>query len=110
MAEMGDVGGIRREDDVDRVAEEVASRLRSRGVEVQRRDTPTDLAMLLDAVEEFELAVEAKGGDLMTAEPPEGGSTEPTDFVLPKRTSEEPAGTYVERLSEATRNLRERAD
>ena len=120
MAEMGNLGGTQRENDVDRVAEEVASRLRARGVEVQRRDTPADLAMLLDAVEEYELAVEAKGGDLMTAEPPEGGgegggagggeTTEATDFVLPKRSAEEPAGRYVDRLADATRSLRERGD
>jgi hypothetical protein len=72
-------------------------------------DTPEDVAALLDAVEAFELAVEEQGGDLMLAEPPEGVDAEPdeTQFVLPKRRSDEPASDYVLRLdvaAEAVRN------
>src|SRR2546425_3549715 len=44
---------------------EVSARLRSRGIAVTGAEGPEDLADLLSAVERFEAAVEAHGGDLM---------------------------------------------
>jgi hypothetical protein len=67
------------------VAAEVADRLRRRGVLVRNDDTPEDLADLLSAVERFEAAVEARGGDLFVDDL---NSSEPDDihFALPRRT------------------------
>src|SRR5260370_9804875 len=46
-------------------AAEVATRLRDRGVAVTGGEKPEELVDLLSAVERFEAAVEAHGGDLM---------------------------------------------
>ena len=108
MERLDDVRREEREDDIGRVATEIANRLRSRGVEMLPSDTPEDVAALLDAVEAFERAVEEEGGDLMLAEPPEGVDAEPdeTTFVLPKRRPDEPAGDYVIRLDVAAEAVR----
>jgi hypothetical protein len=97
-----------RSDDLDRVAAEIADRLRARGVPIRSGDTSDDLAVLLDGVEAFELAVEEEGGDLMIAEPRDGKTAEPGDerFALPVRGPDESAGSYVSRLAAATRRVR----
>src|SRR3989442_3029518 len=63
---------------------EVAARLRSRGIALTGAEDPGDLADLLSAVERFEAAVEAHGGDLMVDDLK---SSRPDDrhFVVPRR-------------------------
>src|SRR2546422_11113621 len=63
---------------------EVAARLRSRGIALTGAEDPGDLADLLSAVERFEAAVEAHGGDLMVDDLK---SSPPDDrhFVVPRR-------------------------
>ena len=87
------------------VAAEVADRLRRRGITVGGSDKPGDLAELLSAVERFEAAVEAHGGDLMVDDLK---SSRPDDrhFVLPRRGHAESTMAYVVRIDEATANLR----
>src|SRR5436305_5236416 len=55
--------------DLARVRDEIADRLRHRGVSLSRTETPEELTNLLDAIENFEEVVEANGGDLMVDEP-----------------------------------------
>ena len=80
-------------DEVRRVMLETADRLRQRGVLLTGRESDDELVSLLDAVEEYELAVEQRGGDLMMDEPPEGETAEPDDvhFALPRRGERESA-------------------
>lgn len=87
------------------VVAEVTDRLRHRGIVVGAADGPADLADLLSAVEEFELAVEAHGGDLMVDDLK---SARPDDrhFVLPRRAHAEPIRAYIGRISAATGTLR----
>ncbi len=82
------------------VAAEVADRLRRRGIPVDGDERPEDLADLLAAVERFEAAVEARGGDLMVDDL---NSTEPDDphFVLPPRFPDEPMPDYLARVESA---------
>jgi hypothetical protein len=89
----------------DAVVAEVAARLRRRGVVVTGAEPPDDLANLLTAVERFEAAVEAHGGDLMVDDLK---SPEPDDrhFVLPRRQHGEAVRAYVVRIDEATAALR----
>ena len=89
----------------DAVVAEVAARLRRRGVVVTGAEPPDDLANLLTAVERFEAAVEAHGGDLMVDDLK---SREPDDrhFVLPRRQHREAVRAYVVRIDEATATLR----
>lgn len=95
----------KREANEDRAAAEVSDRLRRRGVALTGAERSDDLADLLSAVERFEKAVEAHGGDLMVDDLK---SPQPDDrhFVLPRREHGEPIRAYVIRIDEATTGLR----
>jgi len=95
--------------DVARVSQELTSRLRARGIEIEVGDSPDDVIELLEAVEAFEEAVEAQGGDLMVDEPPTPGNAQPDDrdFLLPVRAVDESVKQYVKRLGAATVAVRE---
>jgi len=87
--------------------QEAEARLRPRGIVVLEEDTDEDVADLLDAVERFETAVEARGGDLFVNRI---GSSEPEapEFVPPVRRDGESATAYLVRVSRATDRLRGR--
>ena len=86
-------------------AAEIAARLRQRGVRLTGAERAEELADLDSAVERFEAAVEAHGGDLMVDDL---RSAQPDDahFVLPQRTPAEAIGPYIVRIDEATYRLR----
>src|SRR5207237_8628434 len=73
-----------RAEEQDAAVAEVAGRLRQRGIAVTGAEDSDDLANLLEAVERFELAVEAHGGDLMVDDL---CSSRPDDlqYVVPRR-------------------------
>jgi hypothetical protein len=91
-----------RREEIQRVMLETADRLRQRGVSLTGRESSDELVSLLDAVEQFELAVERRGGDLMMDEPPEGETPQPDDvhFALPRRREGEPVSDYLLRIRE----------
>jgi hypothetical protein len=95
--------------DVARVAQEMAGRLRTLGVAVYDSDSPDEVMRLVEGVEEFEEAVESRGGDLMMDEPPASGTPQPDDphFLLPTRAADESVAQYLTRLSAATAAVRE---
>lgn len=95
-------------DEVQRVADQLAERLRARGVLVHPEDSADELGTLTEAVEAFEGAVESLGGDLMVDEAPAGKRVEPDNaaFVLPVRTNNETAQGFVSRVEAATAQLR----
>jgi hypothetical protein len=86
-------------------AAEVTARLRGRGITVTGVENAEDLVTLLSAVERFEAAVEARGGDLMVDDLK---SAQPDDrhFVVPRRGRGEPVRAYIGRIDEATGQLR----
>ena len=86
-------------------AAEVRARLRGRGIAVTGAESPEDLVNLLSAVERFEKAVEAHGGDLMVDDLK---SARPDDrhFVVPRRAHREAMRAYIGRIDEATAQLR----
>lgn len=86
-------------------AAEVATRLRGRGITITGTEKPEDLADLLSAVERFERAVEAHGGDLMMDDLK---SSQPDDrhFVLPRRDRGEALPAYIRRIDAAMAKLR----
>ena len=86
-------------------AREVVDRLRSRGIAVSDIERPEDLGELLSAVERFEAAVEAHGGDLMIDDLK---SSAPDDrhFVVPRRGEGETVRAYIVRIDEAAAGLR----
>ena len=87
------------------VAAEVTARLRSRGIAVTGAEKAEDSVDLLSAVERFEAAVEAHGGDLMVDDLK---SPRPDDrhFVVPQRSHGEAVRAYIGRIDEATARLR----
>jgi broad specificity phosphatase PhoE len=95
--------------DIRAVAAEVADRLRRRGIPLSGDERPEDLADLLAAVERFESAVEARGGDLMVNDLK---SSEPDDphFVVPSRLPEESFRDYSTRIDAATLAVRQHPD
>jgi hypothetical protein len=93
------------------VAAEVGARLRSRGVHLTGGESPDEMADLLDAVDQFEAVVEARGGDLFvdTPTPQHADRVEQPDdpaFVLPTRGPHESVTSYVGRVIEAADRLR----
>jgi hypothetical protein len=84
---------------------EAEYRLRERGIGVSPSDSDEDVADLLDAVERFEAAVEARGGDLFVDRI---GSSEPENpaFVPPERQPGESAGDHRRRIEAAAGRLR----
>ncbi len=95
-------------EEIKRVMLETADRLRQRGVSLTGRESDDELVSLLDAVEEFELVVERRGGDLMMDEPPEGKTPQPDDvhFGLPRRREREPVSDYLVRILARTDMIR----
>src|SRR6266498_2640553 len=94
-----------RDEERATAAAEVAARLRQRGVAVTGAEDSDALANLLSAVERFEAAVEAHGGDLMVDDL---RSSQPDDphFVVPRRAPGEGIPAYLGRIDEATARLR----
>lgn len=94
-----------RQEERAAAAAEVAGRLRDRGIAVTGGEKPDELVDLLSAVERFEAAVEAHGGDLMMDDLK---SSQPDDphFVLPRRARSEKIRVYIARIDEATARLR----
>jgi hypothetical protein len=98
------------DDERRRVADELGARLRARGVRLDGRETGEQLANLLDAVETFEGAVEAHGGDLMVDEPVRSEARVSPDnraFVLPVRREGESVAALIGRIAEATAHARQ---
>lgn len=103
MTEMDQGEGLN--DEQQRVAGEIAERLRQRGVHLTGKETGVELANLLEAVEKFEEIVERHGGDLMMDEPvKEGAAVQPDHaaFVLPTRAQGESASSFLERIVDAS--------
>jgi hypothetical protein len=98
--------------ELQRVTEEIVGRLAGRGIRTTAEDAPDEIVRLLDAVEEFERAVQRKGGDLMVDEPIGAASADEPDnrsFVLPTRNEGERIREFIDRMADA-RARAERAD
>ncbi|MEO8579784.1 MAG: hypothetical protein ABI469_06015 [Gemmatimonadales bacterium] len=97
-----------RREERDGAAIELAGRLRQKGVLLNARETGSQLDDLMTAVDRFEAAVIARGGDLFvntpTSNPPEN-----PEFVIPRRVPGEDAEAYAARINEGAERL-EKAD
>lgn len=85
-------------------AAEVTTRLQGRGIALTGAENPEALVDLLSAVERFEAAVEAHGGDLMVDDLKSSRPDDP-HFVLPRRAHGEAVRAYVVRIDEAAAEL-----
>jgi hypothetical protein len=89
------------ESDIQRVRAEIVGRLHTRGIEVNALENPEELVRLLNAVEDFEHAVQRHGGDLMVDEPVANRPARQPDnpaFKLPTRRADESVAAYTQRL------------
>lgn len=102
-----DNAGTGDNEDVRRVSNEFVGRLSRLGIRLNGNERAEDLVNLVEAVERFEAAVEARGGDLMMDEGPRGASM-PDDphFALPMRAEHESVSDYLERLAHKTDEVR----
>ncbi len=93
-----------RDEDRAHAAEMAYSQLKQRGISVTGDESADDLATLLEAVERFEGAVSALGGDRMTNAP---DSAQPDDprLVIPARNDDESVRDYTRRVDGATEQL-----
>ncbi len=93
-----------RREERDGAALELAGRLGQNGVLLTGRETGSQLDDLMTAVDRFEAAVIARGGDLFvntpTSNPPEN-----PEFVIPRRVPGEDAEAYAARINEAAERL-----
>lgn len=93
-----------RREERDGAALELAGRLRQNGVLLTGRETGSQLDDLMTAVDRFEAAVIARGGDLFvntpTSNPPEN-----PEFVIPRRVPGEDAEAYAAQINEAAERL-----
>jgi hypothetical protein len=97
-----------RDADRERASAVAASQLRHRGIDVdEQRESSDDMAALLSAVERFEAAVSALGGDRMV----NSLDTDQHDdeaLVLPRRRADESLTAYAARVNRATDDLTRR--
>ena len=93
-----------RDEERQHATDVIESQLRRRGVRVTGDESSDEAADLLSAVERFEAAVSALGGDRFLNDP---SSKDPEDkrFVVPERQGDERAGDYARRILRAAETL-----
>ncbi len=94
--------------ELDRAMERTREHLRSLFIRLDGSETSEELVAIEEAVGRFEVAVEAKGGDLMMDEGPKRDDIQPDDphFVLPKRQLGESVASYLDQIAAATDRVR----
>ena len=97
-----------RRQERDAASLEIAGRIRQKGVLLSGRETSSQLDDIMTAIDRFEGAVIARGGDLFVNTPFSDQPESPA-FVLPRRLPSEDAETYASRINEAAQRL-EKAD
>jgi hypothetical protein len=93
-----------RREERDAAVLELAGRLRQKGVLLAGRETSAQLDDLATAVDRFEAAVIARGGDLFV-NTPFSDQPESPEFVIPRRSPGEDAEVYAARINEAAARL-----
>ena len=97
-----------RREERDSAVLELAGRLRQKGVLLTGRESSGQLDDVMTAVDRFEAAVIARGGDLFV-NTPFSDQPESPEFVVPRRIPGEEAEAYAARINAAAQRL-ERAD
>src|SRR6266480_533593 len=93
-----------RREERDATALENAGRIRQRGVLLTGRESSGQLDDLMTAIERFEAAVIARGGDLFVNTPFSNPPEDP-DFVIPPRVPGEDPEGYAARINAAAERL-----
>jgi len=93
-----------RREERDGTALENAGRLAQKGVLLTGRETSGQLDDLMTAIERFEAAVVARGGDLFV-NTPFSDQPESPEFVIPARVPGEDPEAYAARINAAAERL-----
>jgi hypothetical protein len=93
-----------RDEERQHATDVIESQLRRRGIRVTGDESSDDAADILSAVERFEAAVSALGGDRYLDDP---RAKDPDDkrFVIPERQGDERAADYARRILDAAMRL-----
>ena len=91
------------------VKTEELGRLHARGIDIPGNAPAEAVVEVVEAVEMFERAVEARGGDLMVDTPPVREPDNPR-FVLPRLGEDESLADFARRIRTAAAQLAPRAD
>ena len=96
----GDAETVSGREALAHAVDEVSAWLRDRQVTLHGEESSEELVSLREAVERFEQAVEARGGDLFIDS---GDASEPDDpaFVLPRRGDDESVNAFIARVDRA---------
>lgn len=103
-AEHGEELDERRQQELRRATMVAIGQLEQRGIQVRDDADPELVADLLEAVERFEAAVAARGGDSMV-NTLDSSSPARARFVLPERRADEGLRRYTARIRQATDDL-----
>jgi len=93
-----------RREERDGAALELAGRLRQKGVLLTGRESSGQLDDLMTAIDRFEAAVIARGGDLFVNTPSSNPPENP-DFVIPLRVPGEDPEAYASRINAGAERL-----
>ena len=93
-----------RREERNAAAIELGGRLRQKGVLLTGRETGAQLDDLMTAIDRFEAAVIARGGDLFVNTPFSNPPENP-EFVIPLRVPGEDTEAYASRINEAASRL-----
>ena len=97
-----------REDQRRHVRDELEAWLRHRYIPLFGSESDEEVLSMVNAVERFEAAVMAAGGDLMV-DSPESSEPEHPEFVVPRRRDDEAPDAYVARVHFAADRVQARA-
>ncbi|HET7459420.1 MAG TPA: hypothetical protein VFJ74_17340 [Gemmatimonadaceae bacterium] len=93
-----------RDEERQHATDVIESQLRRRGISVAGDESSDEAADLLSAVERFEAAVSALGGDRYV-DGPSAKDPDEKRFVIPERNGDERAGEYARRILDAAEKL-----
>ncbi len=86
-----------RDEQRQHIRDELEAWLRHRYVPLFGTETDEEVLSIVNALERFEAAVVAAGGDLMV-DSPESSEPEHPEYVIPRRRDDEAADAYVSRV------------
>jgi hypothetical protein len=86
-----------RDEQRQHIRDELEAWLRHRYVPLFGTETDEEVLSIVNALERFEAAVIAAGGDLMV-DSPESSEPEHPEYVIPRRRDDEAADAYVARV------------
>ena len=93
-----------RDEERQHATDVIESQLRGRGISIAGDESSDEAADLLSAVERFEAAVSALGGDRYV-DGPRAKDPDEKRFVIPERKGDERAGAYARRILDAAMRL-----